>query len=129
MEMQEQEDELLGALELLAALLAKYRNGGQAHFVEHLIGLLKGNNPDFEKELASVSMWGGAGSVVDVPSFREKWMSRELDKEADADELRFRQAIIYLAQYMNKNRIGSDAARFRALSTADIFEQWTEKGL
>ena len=127
--MQKQEDELLSELEILAVLLTKYGNGAQAHFVESLIRLKKRSNSDFEEELASIEMWGGAGAVWEVPKFKEDWMSHVMGKEADADELRFREAIIYLANYMNTNRIGSDDIRERARFTADTFNYWIEKGI
>jgi hypothetical protein len=105
---------------VLRFLLAKYQHGGQATFVSHLIDMRRGSDPDFFKYLTSVEMWGGPGSVWEVDKFRSS--SRE---EAYTDELRFRNAIISIANQMEKDGVGSERTRF----IAESFKVWTEKGL
>jgi hypothetical protein len=122
-----QEDELLHNVELLTAILAKYGNGAQARFVEHLANLKRRNSRDFEMRLAGVEMWGGSGAVWEVPRFREEWMNPEVGEDVDADQLRFADFSKHLADYMNENRIGSDEVRERAQYLGDTLLNWASE--
>jgi hypothetical protein len=113
----------------MAVILWKYGYGSQAHFVEDLLRLNKSSGPDFDKELASIAMWGGSGAVWEVGKFKEGSMSPAMQKEADEDELRFRGAIMTIAQFMKKNGIGSEDIRERSQFIADTFNHWSKKGL
>jgi hypothetical protein len=116
----DQSDPYLEHLEALRYLLAKYQRGGQAIFVSNLIDMRRASDPDFLKYLASVEMWGGSGSVWEVDKFRSS--NRE---GAYADELRFRNAIISIANQMEKDGVGSERTRY----IAETFKVWTVKGL
>lgn len=110
--------EVLEALEALVSILSKYGHTVQANFVECLLRLYEAGSPEFERKLASIDMWGGAGAVWDVSI-----------PHGTADRSRFFEALIALADYMSAHTIGPERIRERAASTAAIFRQWLAQGL
>ena len=117
---------MIDILQTLRSLLVKYGYGdvdSPASYVDYLISLRESGNSDFYKELTSINIWGGAGSITDINLNTQAQNISNV--ESYDDNLMFRQGIVSLAEQMEREGIGTDRAR----DIASVFKEWNEKGL
>jgi hypothetical protein len=110
--------ELLEALRTLVSVLSKYGYKGHTDRMQEALHLYESGSPAFDRKIASAEIWGGAGSVSDMPI-----------PQGTPDRQLFFQAMITLADYINAQMIGPQQAREQAGWIASIFRQWLAQGL
>lgn len=109
--------EFLPPLRAASEMLEKYGQAAQASILKNLIALVTKDPPAFRRHMASMDVWGGAGSVSDVGSFSDGYEPRSA---AYRDTVRFTEAMIDVAELMRKH--GFETAR--SVSWAETFRYW-----
>ncbi|MHB1157141.1 MAG: hypothetical protein ACYC26_09915 [Phycisphaerales bacterium] len=103
-------------------LLLKHDFPGQGSVVGRLVKMAEENSDEFAAEVADGAVWGGAGAVWEVGTFKGHKLP---DAEASQDEARFHTAIIRLAEQLDAVGIGTAGSR----DIAGILRGWRANGL
>ena len=110
-------------LRTLQSLLRRNGYGGQADALERVLTARQaGDRGAFEREVTSLSLWGGSGSVADADI---RYGSPQSPAEANADVPQFYRAMIALAEEVEREHLATP----RMQKWASIFRSWLAQGV